>query len=202
MLCRRVCLLPRWMLGRLWIHDGCFAAIGSLADALLPKSLASSLVNVLLPRVCWPSSWRMLYRRGHSVFVGRCFDAVAAGCRFSGQMLCQHGLVYCVGNHCVVVSFFLQAQLVGVGLWRLSLSSFFFLVFMFIPGPKPLPLWFVICATRDSLVVVSCNLLCLMKNGLYSRIAKKYWGLKATHMQDQPRHPYTSTCTCATVVLL
>jgi hypothetical protein len=126
------------MLGRLWIPGGCFAAISSLVDALLPKSLASSLVNVLLPIVCSPSSWRMLCRRGHSVFLGRCFAVIAAGCWFSGQMLCQHGLIYCIGNHCVVVSFFLQAQLVGVGLWRLSLSSFLFLVLMFISGLKPL----------------------------------------------------------------
>jgi hypothetical protein len=31
---------------------------------------------------------------------------------------------------------------------------------MFISGLKPLPLWFVICATRSSLIVVSCNSLC------------------------------------------
>jgi hypothetical protein len=58
MLCRRGCLLPGRMLARLWISGGCFVAFGSLA---------TSLVDALLPRVCWPVSWRMLCRRGRSV---------------------------------------------------------------------------------------------------------------------------------------
>jgi hypothetical protein len=58
MFCRRGCLLPRRMLGHLWIPGRCFAALDSLAP---------SLVDALLPRVCWPVSLRMLCRCGRSV---------------------------------------------------------------------------------------------------------------------------------------
>ena len=105
-------------------HSGCFAAISismadawpslvSRADALPPLSLASSLVDALLPSVSWSFPLRMLCRRVSSlggclaaVVVGGCFAAVAAGCSLlSGWIVCHQGTVLFVGNHCVFVSF-------------------------------------------------------------------------------------------------
>jgi hypothetical protein len=43
--------------GGVFFPDGCLAVCGFLADALPPLALeAPSLVDVVLPRVCWPAS--------------------------------------------------------------------------------------------------------------------------------------------------
>ena len=99
-------------IGGVFFSDVCLAVCGSLADALSPLArLAPFLVDALLPRVCRPTSWLMLCRRGRLVFVGGCFAAVAAGCSYvlSGWMLSHYSFVYLVGNPGLL--FLLQAQL-------------------------------------------------------------------------------------------
>jgi hypothetical protein len=73
------------------------------------------LVDALLLRACWPTAWQILGRRGHLVFIGRCFATVFVGCSsiFSRWMLCHYCIFRFVGNHCVDVSFSCHVQLVG-----------------------------------------------------------------------------------------
>jgi hypothetical protein len=151
MLCRRGRLISQRMLGRLWNPGECFAATGSLAP---------SLVDTLLPRVCWPNFWRMVCRRCCWMLV-LWVDALP-------PRLCL-----CIGNHCIVVSFFSAGSIDRFRVVEaVALNFSFSRPYVY---SRSLTTCSVVCnlCYEGSLVVVPCNSLCLIKNELYSLIAKK-----------------------------
>jgi hypothetical protein len=150
-------------------RSGCFATIASLGGCFV------GVVVGLLSRRCFAAESDLaLSRYGCFAVVGVFAFPPADVWLTVGSLtdalplLLLDGL--CAGDHCIVISFFLQAQFVGFRCFGQLLSLFsFFLFLCLIPGHSPLAWWFVICTMR-TLVTVSCNSLFLMKNTQYSPI--------------------------------
>jgi hypothetical protein len=105
------------------LADALPLSLSLMEDALSPWSLAASLADALLLSMWWPPCgcfavggvflvdalppWSFgslvdalpLWSLGS---LANAFAVVVAVCSLPGWMLCHHGLVFCVGNHCVL----------------------------------------------------------------------------------------------------